>query len=151
MSEYITDKVTEFLDSLLPEMGLELFDLQFRREGHGWILRVYIDTVDGVELEHCSKVSRDLSYYLDVEDLIEHAYHLEVSSPGLERPLRSAEDFSRFIGKNAKVKLSERREGLKIFEGIIETVNENVIDMRMKDKSLLQFSYEEINKARLTI
>ncbi len=151
MSEYIIDKVSLFLDNLLPEMGLELFDIQFRREGHGWILRVFIDSVNGVELEHCSKVSRELSYYLDVEDLIDHAYHLEVSSPGLERPLRSVDDFCRFVGRNARVKLSESREGQKIFEGVIEKVHANKITMRMTDKSLVHFSYEETNKARLAV
>ncbi len=151
MSEHVTSKVSQFLDNLLPEMGLELFDIQFRREGHGWILRVFIDSVNGVELEHCSKVSRELSYYLDVEDLIDHAYNLEVSSPGLERPLRSIEDFCRYVGKNARVKLSAGREGQKIFEGVIEKVHVNEIDMRMKDRSLLKFSYEELNKARLTV
>lgn len=151
MSEYVTGKVSQFLDNLLPEMGLELFNIQFRREGHGWILRVFIDSVDGVELEHCAKVSRDLSYYLDVEDLIDHAYNLEVSSPGLERPLKSIADFCRFIGKKARVKLSEGRAGQKIFEGVIEKVHENEIDIRMKDKSMLHFSYEEINKARLIV
>jgi len=151
MSDFIIDKVKEFLKTLLPSMGLELFDVQFRREGHGWILRVFVDADEGVSLEHCSKVSRELSYYLDVEDLIEHAYQLEVSSPGLERPLRSVADFSRFTGELARVKLSESREGQKVFEGVIEKVNENIIDMRLNDETLVQFSFEALNKARLAI
>lgn len=151
MSEYIIDKVKEFLQNLLPSMELELFDVQFRREGHGWVLRVFVDADEGVSLEHCSKVSRELSYYLDVEDLVDHAYQLEVSSPGLERPLRSVADFSRFTGELARVKLSEGREGQKVFEGVIEKVNENIIDMRLNDETLLQFSFEALNKARLAI
>jgi len=151
MSEYIIDKVRGFLRDLLPSMELELFDIQFRREGHGWVLRVFVDAVEGVGLEHCTKVSRELSYYLDVEDLIEHAYHLEVSSPGLERPLRSIADFCRFTGGLARVKLSESREGQKVFEGVIEKVSKNEIDLRLKNKTLVQFSFEAINKARLAI
>ena len=151
MSEYIVDKVKEFLQQLLPSMAMELFDIQFRREGHGWILRVFIDADEGVGLEDCSKVSRELSYYLDIEDLIEHPYHLEVSSPGLERPLRSVDDFCRFTGGLARVKLSESREGQKVFEGVIEKVSKNTIDLRLKDKILVQFSFEEISKARLAI
>ncbi len=151
MSEYIIDKVKEFLQELLPSMGLELFDIQFRREGHGWVLRVFVDADEGVGHEHCSRVSRELSYYLDIEDLIEQAYHLEVSSPGLERPLRSVADFCRFTGGLARVKLSESREGQKVFEGIIERVSENTIDLRLKDKALVQFPFEAINKARLAI
>jgi len=151
MSEYITDRVEEFLQNLLPSMGLELFDIQFRREGHGWVLRIFIDAVDGVALEHCTKVSRELSYYLDVEDLIDHAYHLEVSSPGLERALKSIADFCRFKGKTARVKLSEAVKGQKIFEGVIEEIRENEIEFRLKDESLIQFSFSAINKARLTV
>ena len=69
MSEYIVDKVKEFLQQLLPSMAMGLFDIQFRREGHGWVLRVFIDADEGVGLGDCSKVSRELSYYLDIEDL----------------------------------------------------------------------------------
>ena len=151
MSEYIIDKVEDFLQKLLPSMGLDLFDIQFRREGHGWVLRIFIDNAEGVELVHCSDVSRELSHYLDVEDVIDHAYHLEVSSPGLERQLRSVADFCRFKGEKARVKLSEGVDGKKVFEGAIEKVSGNEIDLRMKDKSLVRFSYEAINKARLTI
>ncbi len=151
MSDYIIDKVEAFLNSLLPSIGLELFDIQFRREGHGWVLRVLVDGPDGVNLDHCTSVSRELSNYMDVEDVIDHEYHLEVSSPGLERPLRSIEDFSRFKGKNTKVKLSEGIDGKKVFEGTIEEVEENTINIRLGDKTLVQFSFEAINKARLSI
>jgi ribosome maturation factor RimP len=151
MSEYILDTIEIFLNRLLPSMGLELFEIQFRREGHGWVLRVFIDAEKGVTLEDCSKVSRELSHYLDIEDLIDHAYHLEVSSPGLERPLRSADDFIRFLGKSARVKLSERIEGQKVFEGIIEEVDGSDILLKLEDQSSVKFSFDMINKARLTI
>jgi len=151
MSEYIVDNVSDFLQKLLPEMELELFDIQFRREGHGWVLRVFIDSRDGVDLDQCSGVSRELSQYLDIEELIDHAYHLEVSSPGLERPLRSVADFCRFTGKKARVKLSAVIDGEKIFEGAIEEVQGNVIGLRLRDKKIVRFSYEVINKARLAI
>ncbi len=151
MSEYIIEKIEVFLNSLLPSIGLELFDIQFRRESHGWVLRIFVDGPEGVTLDHCSSVSRELSHYMDVEDFIDHEYHLEVSSPGLERPWRSVEDFCRFKGKNAKVKLSEGIDGKKIFEGAIEEVIGNTINLRLDDKTLVQFYFEAINKARLTI
>ncbi len=151
MSEFIIDKVKECLQTLLPSMELGLFDVQYRREGHGWVLRIFLDSDKGVGLDQCSKVSRELSYYLDVEDLIEHAYHLEVSSPGLERPLRSVNDFCRFTDRLARVKLSETREGQKIFEGVIEKVSKDIIDLRLADKTLVQFPFEAISKARLAI
>jgi ribosome maturation factor RimP len=151
MSEYIVDNVRDFLQKLLPGMELEIFDIQFRREGHGWVLRIFIDSRVGVTLDQCTGVSRELSQYLDVEDLINHAYHLEVSSPGLERPLRSVDDFCRFTGESARVKLSVAVDGEKIFEGTIEEVQGNVISLRGKDKKTVRFSYEAINKARLII
>lgn len=151
MSELIIDKVESFLRSLLLTMELELFEVQFRREGHGWVLRVVIDSADGVTLDHCSDVSRQLGHYLDVEDLIDHPYHLEVSSPGLERPLRSLDDFQRYLGNKAKVKLHESINGVKIFEGIIEDLVGSQIHLRLADGGGIQFSFEQINKARLAI
>jgi ribosome maturation factor RimP len=154
MSELIIDKIRIFLQSLLSSMELELFDVQFRREGHGWVLRVFIDSEQGVTLEHCSNVSRELGRYLDVEDLIDNAYHLEVSSPGLERPLRSLNDFTRYRGKKAKVKVHEAIDGEKIFEGIIEEVTddaEGLINLKLNDGRSIQFTFEKINKARLAI
>jgi ribosome maturation factor RimP len=151
MSELIIDKVRNFLQSLLPTMGLELFDVQFRREGHGWVLRVFIETETGVTLEDCSNVSRELGRYLDVEDFIDHAYHLEVSSPGLERPLRSTDDFRRYRGRRARVKTHDAIDGEKVFEGVIEEVVNDRIHLRLDDDRSIQFSFEKINKARLAI
>ncbi len=151
MSELIIDKVQVYLQSLLPTMGLELFEVQFRREGEGWVLRVYIECETGVTLEHCSSVSRELGRYLDVEDFIDHAYSLEVSSPGLERPLRSTEDFLRYCGKKARVKLHNAIEEEKVFEGVIEEVVDGQIHLRLEDGRSIPFSFEKINKARLVI
>lgn len=151
MSELIIDKLRDFLQGLLPTMELELFDVQFRREGHGWVLRVFIDSETGVTLEHCSKVSRELGRYLDVEDFIDHAYHLEVSSPGLERPLRSVEDFRRYCGSKARVKVHEAVDGEKVFEGVIEKIEDELIYLRLDDGRAIQFSFEMINKARLAV
>ena len=151
MSQLVIEKVQIFLWAFLPTLGLELFEVQFRKEGHGWVLRVFIDAAEGVTLNHCSEVSRELSNYLDVEDFINHAYHLEVSSPGLERPLRSIGDFIRFQGKTARVKLHHEIEKSKVLEGTIETVQEDMIHLRMTDGAILRFSLDMINKARLTI
>lgn len=151
MSELIIDKVRDFLATILPAENLELFDVQFRREGHGWVLRVFIDSDDGITLDHCSIVSRELGQYLDVEDLIDHAYNLEVSSPGLERPLREIDDFRRFSGKKMKVKFHEPYEGKKSFEGVIKNVTGDTITVQVDGGADLQFTFEMINKARLAI
>ena len=151
MGELITDKIEKYLQSLLGTLGLELFDLQFRREGHGWVLRVFIDSKEGVTLDHCSDVSRQLGHYLDVEDFIDHPYHLEVSSPGLERPLRSLGEFQRFLGEKARVRLHDAVDGVKVYEGVIEDIIGERIQLQLADGGFIQFSFEQINKARLAI
>ena len=88
-----------FAEPLLADMGMELVEVQFRREGHGWVLRLFIDKEGGVAIDDCAKVSRRNQRLSEVEDLITHAYHLEVSSPGLERPLKKREDFVRFADR----------------------------------------------------
>ena len=151
MSELIIDGVQAYLQSLLPSMELELFDVQFLRDGQGWVLRVFIESETGVTLDHCSQVSRELGRYLDVEDLIDHAYSLEVSSPGLERPLRSLDEFLRYRGKKARVKMHNAIDDEKVFEGVIEEVDDEMIHLKLEDNRFIKFSFEMINKARLAI
>ena len=151
MSELIVEKVRDLAERLLPSMGLELVDVHFRREELGWVLRLFIDHESGVTLEHCSMVSREVSDYLDVEDLIAQPYHLEVSSPGLERPLRDIRDFKRFCGKKAWVKLHEPVEGQRVFIGKIHQVHDDTIEMILENGDPLTFSYDAVNKARLSI
>ena len=151
MSDRILETIENFAGTLLPPMGLELVEVQFRREGHGWVLRIFIDSEQGVSLENCTDVSRQISAFLDVEDLIDHAYHLEVSSPGLERPLRTPADFSRCIGKNARLKLRELLDGEKVVIGIIRQVTETEVVLGLADEREIPISFALINKARLSI
>ncbi|PID75938.1 MAG: ribosome maturation factor RimP [Deltaproteobacteria bacterium] len=151
MSELVVDTVKAFLDGLLPDLGLELFALEYRLEGKGWVLRVYIDAEEGVSLEHCSEVSRELGQYLDVEDIIEHAYNLEVSSPGLERPLRSLDDFARWQGNKARVRVHRAIDGEKVFEGTIGAVVDEEVELLVADGRVLRFTYDMFSKARLSL
>jgi ribosome maturation factor RimP len=151
MSEFIVDKIRDFAEPLLSAMGLELFDVQFRKEGHGWVLRIFIDAEEGVTLNHCADVSREMSHFLDVEDLIDHAYHLEVSSPGLERPLRSLGDFQRFHGKKARVRLHESLGEQKVFVGIIGQATEDSIHLDLEEGGSVEFTFDQISKARLSL
>jgi len=151
MSEFVLGKVRSFLQTLLPTMELELFDLQFRREGHGWVLRIFIDAERGVSLDDCSNVSREVGTYLDIEDCIGHPYHLEVSSPGLERPLRSIGDFLRFQGKKAKLRLHDELDGRKVFEGVIGEVGDEFVELRGAEGKSVRVTMAMINKARLVI
>ena len=151
MSEQLVEIIRKYILTLLPALHLELVEIQFRKEGHGWVLRIFIDHADGVSLEHCAKVSREVSAYLDVEDLIDHAYHLEVSSPGLERPLYSLQDFVKHTGKNAKVKLREPIEGQKVYTGEIAGASGEEIFMIVEKKKEIRFTFSLVSKARLAI
>lgn len=151
MSDKVIERLTEFTDSLLPAMGLELFDIQFRREGHGWVLRLIVDKEEGVTLDDCSQVSRETSDFLDVEDLIDHPYHLEVSSPGLERPLRSLEDCRRHLGKKARFKLKEEVDSQRSIVGDLQAVeNEEIYVVSQAGKSH-RLEWANVKKARLTL
>jgi ribosome maturation factor RimP len=111
--------------------GLEIFDVQFRREAGGMVLRVQIDrpgpaatAEESVSVDDCARVSRDLSAVLDVEDFVPVAYTLEVSSPGLDRPLRGLEDYRRFAGRRAKVVMREAVDGQTFFKGRLGGVDD---------------------------
>ncbi len=151
MSDYIVKKVEEFTTGLLPSMGLELVEVQYRQEGHGWVLRLFIDGANGVGIDECTKVSREMNVFLDVEDFIPHAYHLEVSSPGLERPLLKAEDYKRFAGKKARIKVRHPIDGQKVFIGRIGTSDELGFELILEDGTLLRFQLDQIRKARLSL
>ena len=145
------DRVREFAESLLPAMGLELFDVQFRREGHGWVLRLVVDKEEGVSLDDCSQVSRETSDFLDVEDIIEHPYHLEVSSPGLERPLRTMEECRRHLGKKARLKLKQEIDSQRVIIGELVTAEENILAVRSEQGATHNIDWHNVQKARLTL
>jgi len=120
----VVQSVRDIAGRVASSYGLEIFDVQFRREGPGMVLRVQIDrpgpaatAEESVSVDDCAHVSRDLSAILDVEDVVPTAYTLEVSSPGLDRPLRQAQDYARFAGRRAKIVMSEPVDGQKFFKG----------------------------------
>ena len=120
----IADRVRPLATRILASRGLDLFDVEFRREPGGMVLRVRIDcrgtetrAEESVSVDDCAKVSRDLSAVLDVEAVVPGAYVLEVSSPGLDRPLRDAADYRRFAGRRAKVIMREPVDGQSFFKG----------------------------------
>ena len=131
MREDVVRQVRALAGRVVGSYGLDIFDVQFRREGQGLVLRVQIDrpgpaatAEESVSVDDCARISRDLSAILDVEDVVPDAYTLEVSSPGLDRPLRSADDYRRFSGRRAKVVMREAVDGQKYFKGRIGGVDE---------------------------
>jgi ribosome maturation factor RimP len=126
----IADQVRPIAARVAESYGLDIFDVQFRRDGRGMVLTVQIDrpgtsatAEESVSVEDCARVSRDLSAVLDVEDTITTAYTLEVSSPGLDRPLRSASDYTRFAGRRAKLVLREAVDGQMFFKGRLDGID----------------------------
>jgi ribosome maturation factor RimP len=120
----VIQRVRDIAGRIAASYGLEIFDVQYRREGSGMVLRIQLDrpgpgtsAEDSVSVADCEHVSRDLSATLDVEDPIPAAYTLEVSSPGLDRPLRGEADYQRFTGRRAKVVMSEAVDGQMFFKG----------------------------------
>jgi ribosome maturation factor RimP len=121
--------------------GAEIQDVEFKSESGGWVLRLYVERLGAeeqsmsteqaaVDLELCSNVARDLSTALDVADLIPHGYHLEVSSPGVERALRHEKDYTRFAGKKAKLRVTTPVRGQKVVVGILGGVTSGKVVLK---------------------
>ncbi len=152
--------VRSIADRVARSHGLDLFDLQFRRESIGWVLRIVIDRVaplpntrgesESVNVTDCEAVSVDVSAILDAEVAFEHAYTLEVSSPGLDRPLRHLDDFVRFRGRRVKIVTSEPIDGQRFVSGRIAGVQERTIVL--EDGKITRLVPEAaVKRARLEI
>jgi ribosome maturation factor RimP len=145
----IVERIHEILIPVLDQLGLELVEITLRVEGGRWILRVTIDREEGVQVHHCTAVSREISVHLDVDDLIPVKYYLEVSSPGLDRPLKDENDFERFTGRLVKIKTTRSIAGRKKINGTIEGVEDGVVRVLLEDDLRLEVPVEDISSARL--
>jgi ribosome maturation factor RimP len=119
----MTAKLIEMIEPVLRVEGKELVDLEFRRESPGWVLRLYIDQEDGITVDDCAKISHVVGDLLDVADVIRTPYHLEVSSPGLNRPLRKPEHFENVMGKVIEVRTLEPLDNRRRFKGVLERID----------------------------
>ncbi len=144
------EAIEAFAKPLIAAMGLELVEIQFQRESHGWVLRFFIDKEGGVNIDDCADVSREISAYLEVEDMIEHAYHLEVSSPGAERPLKTKKDFERFVLNKVRIRMREPVGEQKIFVGILQGLDGGRVLLE-QDGQVLSLEFDHISKARLAL
>lgn len=118
------DKIKEFiaqiwalLEPVIASEGFEVLEIEYRREAPGWVLRIYIDQEDGVAVDDCARISHVVGDVLDVAEVVNVPYHLEISSPGLDRPLRKVEHFRKHIGSIVKVRSAAPIEGRKKFKG----------------------------------
>ncbi|WP_080874725.1 ribosome maturation factor RimP [Oceanobacillus timonensis] len=154
MSSKVIDITTELLNPILEEKNLELVDMEYVKEGKNWFLRVYIDKEGGIDIVECGEVSEQLSEKLDEADPIKEAYFLEVSSPGVEKPLKTLEDLKKNIGQNVFVKLYEKIDDEKTFEGILKNVENETLSIEYKVKTrkkIVEIPYEKVAKARLAV
>ena len=138
--------------------GLEVWDIQSRRETVGHVVRVFIDRPgpaaspeESVSIEDCEQVSREIGTILDVEDPLPFAYTLEVSSPGLDRPLRDAGDYSRFAGRLAKVVVSEAVDNQKAFEGRLRGVDQENVLLEAANGRMHRLPWHLIARGRLDV
>ncbi len=141
------DRLIELLEAPIQALGYELVDLEAPTGGQG-LLRIYIDQAEGINLEDCESVSRQLSAVLDVEDPIRGRYVLEVSSPGLDRPLRTPEHFQRYCDHVVRVKLNQSRDGKRHFTGRLLSVEERDIVVEV-DKEIFHLALSDIASAQL--
>jgi ribosome maturation factor RimP len=138
MSQDVVTTIERIATPLLSSLGMELVDIEYRREGRDMVLRVFLDKEGGVSLDDCAEASRELSAILDVEDVIPGNYNLEVSSPGLDRPLKKESDYEKFRGKLVKVKTYEpfpddKGNKRKTFLGILQGLENGEIVLHLKE------------------
>lgn len=142
-------KIFELVRGVVEPMGYELVGVELVAGGRGGeVLRVYIDREGGIQLDDCSAVSHQLSGVLDVEDPIKGEYSLEVSSPGLARPLFELAHFARFNGERAKVKLGRALDGRRNFTGVLSGVEDDQVLLQV-DGELVRIDFEQIDSAKL--
>ena len=150
MSKEIVDRVQAIANPILLNEGLELVEIQYRREARGWVLRLYIDKEGGVTLDDCTRISQEVGRSLDVEDFILTPYALEVSSPGLTRPLKDEKDFIRYRNHLIKVKTFSPIESLRQFKGKLLKVSENQIEIETEG-GIFQIPLSNVAKANLEL
>lgn len=140
----IEDVVTDIVLPIVEKNSFELVGVEYVKEGGNWYLRIYIDKPGGINLDDCQNVSEELSDRLDEIDPIKQSYFLEVSSPGLERPLKNERDFEKFKGEVVEVKLFQPVNGKKIFEGQLVGLIENKVVIKPDDTDILEFDREKV-------
>ncbi|MDP2286754.1 MAG: ribosome maturation factor RimP [Pseudohongiella sp.] len=142
------DNIAELFRPAVTALGLELWGVEHLVRGHSALLRIYIDGPDGISIDDCEKVSRQVSAILDVEDPIPGEYTLEVSSPGFDRPLFNFEQFGRFVGEVVNVRLRTPIDGRRKFKGVLEKAENGVIFMAV-DGNVYDIPYQQVDKANI--
>ena len=149
----IEQKVTALAEPIVAAEGFELVDVEFVHEREGWVLRLFIDKPGGVGLEDCSLASHAVETLLEVEDVVSHEYHLEVSSPGLNRPLSKPVHFKKALGKKVKVKtyrpIGDGPTPRKNFSGVLQDLEDDAVTVAVEGAGAFRIPLKDIAKANL--
>ena len=148
MAALLREKLIALTEPLLAQLGYELVDLEYAPGRAHAVLRVFIDSPEGVALDDCERVSHELSARLDIEDPLPAAYTLEVSSPGLDRVLRTPAHFQRFVGERIWLELQVARDGRRRYTGRLAALGPEGIELNV-DGATVWVSFAEIGRARL--
>lgn len=144
----IIQELERFVGPMAAAFGLDLWGIEFTGAGGKSVLRIYVDSENGVDVDQCARLSRDVSVLLDAEDMIPGSYNLEVSSPGLDRPFFNPGQMEGYEGKEIKVRLTDVYEGSKNFIGVLKTVGEESFTIDC-DGDPLEFNFNDVKKAHL--
>ncbi|HCJ66260.1 MAG TPA: ribosome maturation factor RimP [Elusimicrobia bacterium] len=147
----IKEELVNLLSPLLISENYELVELQYHREGDSSVLRVFVDKTGGITLDDCAKLSEKIGRYLDEKDIIPQRYVLEVSSPGLNRPLKKESDFQKFTGRLVKINVFAPVEGERHFLGRIVEVEDGKVKLSISEQKNISISLENIASARLEV
>jgi len=150
----VASQVTMVAEQMLSSLGMELVDLEYTRQGRAMVLRLFIDKEGGITLDDCAVVSRELSEVLDVEDIIPDHYTLEVSSPGLDRPLKKVADYEKYKGRLVKIRTFEplpddAGNKRKTFLGELKGLENGIVLMKLKEGQDAAIPFEKVAKANL--
>ncbi len=146
----ISQSVLEMIEPIVQEEKLELVDVEYKKSGRDWVLRIYIDKETGITHDDCQRVSRQVEDRIEVEGLISGHFVLEVSSPGLDRPLKKEKDFLRYRNKRVRVKTFAPIGKQRNFSGTIEAFENGVLFLRDESRTI-EIAHDNIAQARLII
>ena len=144
----IIDEVSRLVAPVIEDMGYELVDVEYATNYGKWVLRLYVDKEGGITLDDCALTSREVGDLIDVKDIIDHEYVLEVSSPGLNRPLKKEKDYLRALGKKIRLRTISPVEGRRNFTGTLKTFQEGTLGLEMEG-GLVNLVWQEVEKANL--
>lgn len=146
--EIILKKIENIVTPVAESMGLSLVDIEYLQDGGYWYVRIYVEKEnEDITLEDCAALSNKIDE--DIDRLIDQRFFLEVSSPGIERPLKKIADYIRFKGEKAKLSLKHKVNDNKNFEGIIVDCKDNIIFLEIKEQEIMEIPFSEIRKANL--